>query len=146
MTGNAHHEDNHGANNTGGCLCGAVRYTVTGAMREVVACHCGQCQRMHGNFAAYSACDTDRLGFDTDEGLTWFRASDTAQRGFCRHCGSSLFWKPDFADYVAVSAGTLDQPTNLRLAKHIFTADKPDWYEICDGLTRHEGSSFGRDA
>jgi len=131
---------------SGGCLCGAVRYRVSGAMRDVVACHCGQCQRSHGNFAAFSACDHDQLAFDEERGLAWYQSSETAKRGFCRDCGSSLFWKPDFADYIAVAAGSLDQPSGLKLAKHIFTGDKPDWYEINDGLPQLEGSSFGRDA
>jgi hypothetical protein len=129
---------------TGGCLCGAVRYRVGGTMRQIVACHCGQCHRTHGNFAAYSACDRDALSFDEDRGLKWFQSSDKARRGFCGECGASLFWEPTFDSYVAVSAGTLDRSDGLKLVRHIFTGEKPDWYEIKDGLEAFAESMYGR--
>ena len=130
---------------TGGCLCGAVTFEIDGPMRDVVACHCGQCLKTHGNFAAYSATDTDKLRLTEDRGLAWFISSDTARRGFCRECGASLFWEPNFADYTAVAAGALDNPTGLKLVRHIFTDDKPDWYEIADGLEQVAQSMYGRD-
>ena len=127
---------------TGGCLCGAVRYEIEGGLREVIGCHCGQCQRTHGNFAAYTATAKERLVFLDQRGLAWYQSSDTARRGFCRECGASLFWDPLPKDYIAVSAGSLDQPTGLKLTKHIFVEDKPDFYEITDGLPQYEASSF----
>tara|TARA_B100000676_G_scaffold40731_2_gene38696 strand:- start:927 stop:1343 length:417 start_codon:yes stop_codon:yes gene_type:complete len=136
---------NETAQHTGGCLCGAVRYRVEGTMREVVACHCGQCQRSHGNFAAFSACDNDQLAFDEDRGLAWYASSDNARRGFCRECGSSLFWQPTFADYISVAAGSIDQPSGLTMVRHIYTVDVPDWYEIGDELEQIETSMYGRD-
>jgi hypothetical protein len=130
---------------TGGCLCGAVKFEIDGPMRDVVACHCGQCMKTHGNFGAYSATDKDKLKFTEDHGLTWFISSDTARRGFCRECGASLFWEPNFADYTAVAAGALDNPTGLKLVRHIFTDDKPDWYEISDGLEQVGQSMYSHD-
>lgn len=130
---------------SGGCLCGAVRFRITGTLRQIVACHCGQCQRYHGNFAAYSACDRDRIVFDEQRGLTWFDSSDKARRGFCAECGSSLFWEPTFDGYTSVSAGSLDQTGDLKLVRHIYTCDKPDWYEITDGQEQFEGSMYGRE-
>ena len=66
--------------------------------------------------------------------LHWYRSSERARRGFCRHCGSSLFWEPGGKGYVAVAAGTLDEPTGLETIRHIHVADKGDYYEIADGL------------
>ena len=109
----------------------------------MVACHCGQCQRTHGGFGAYTAAENDHLVIDEDRGLGWYASSDKAKRGFCRECGASLFWKPNFATYTAIAAGCLDQPTGLRLVRHIFTADKPDWYEITDGLEQIAHSQYG---
>jgi hypothetical protein len=40
---------------TGGCLCGAIRYTVRGPLRGVILCHCGQCRRWHGHLGAYTS-------------------------------------------------------------------------------------------
>ena len=128
---------------SGGCLCGAVRYHTSAPLRDVVACHCGQCQRTHGTFGAYTAVETADLHFDEDRGLAWYASSDKASRGFCRECGASLFWRPTFASYTALAAGTLDQPTGLKLVRHIFTADKPDWYEITDGQEQVAQSQYG---
>ena len=47
---------------TGGCLCGAVRYRVAGPLRDVVACHCGQCRRSSGHHAAATAARRGDLG------------------------------------------------------------------------------------
>ena len=124
----------------GGCLCGGVRFVVTGDMREIIACHCGQCQRFHGNFAAYTACPEERLAIGDTRLLAWYESSPSAKRGFCKRCGSSLFWKPSAAGYVAVAAGALDDPQDLRLERHIFTADRPSWYAITDGLEEFRGS------
>ncbi len=129
----------------GGCLCGAVRYEVDGPLRNVVGCHCGQCLKTHGNYAAYSATDKKNLRLIEDRGLAWYKSSDTARRGFCRECGASLFWEPTFADYIAVSAGSMDGPTGLKVVRHIFTQDKPDWYEITDGAEQVAASMYTND-
>ena len=88
-------------------------------MRSVINCHCGQCRRTHGHFAAYSAVDAGDLTMTEDRGLKWYRSSDTARRGFCAECGSSLFWKPTDKPHMAVAAGSLDQPTGLTTTGNI---------------------------
>lgn len=120
---------------TGGCLCGAVRFTISGAMRDVVNCHCGQCRRSHGHYAAYAATTSDNLTFTEDRGLKWYQSSDVAWRGFCMECGSSLFWRPVDKPHIAVAAGSLDQPTGLATIGDIFTDDKGDYYTIDDDHT-----------
>ena len=118
----------------GGCLCGAVRYEIRGEPRQVIACHCGQCQKSHGNFAAYTRVPLAGFTLTAQDGLKWYRSSETARRGFCRHCGSSLFWEPLDAGDISVAAGSIDPPSRLVTIRHIFTADKGDYYEIADGL------------
>lgn len=114
----------------GSCLCGEVAFSIDGSMRPVLACHCGQCRKSSGHFwAATSVAEAD-LTLERDTGLAWYRASDSARRGFCRFCGSSLFWCPDHAARIAVAAGSLDAPTGLRLEGHVFVADKADYHEI----------------
>ena len=123
---------------TGGCLCGAVRYEIDGPLRDVVTCHCGQCQRTHGGPAYNSAADRADLRVTDTRGLKWYQTSSGVRRGFCGICGSRLFWDKQAKPYVAVAAGTLDQPTGLKTVRHIFVADKPDFYEIADGLEQLE--------
>ncbi len=118
----------------GACLCGAVRFTAQGRFGPVSVCHCSQCRRWHGAPGPYTAVRRDRLQFQNSRGLAWYRSSERARRGFCRDCGSSLFWERPQANYTAVALGCLDAPTGLRVAHHIFVADKGDSYEIADGL------------
>ena len=67
---------------------------------------------------------------DPGDLLQWYRSSSFAQRGFCGRCGSSLFWSRDNAPYTAITAGTLDGETGLRIEAHIFTDDKGDYYDL----------------
>lgn len=126
---------------TGRCLCGGVRYEVTGPMRPVMACHCRQCQRTSGNFVAASRCASADLTLVAKATLAWYRSSPEAERGFCRTCGGNLFWRPTGGTTTSIMAGTLDTPTGLTLREHIFVADKGDWYEITDGLPQFEGDT-----
>jgi hypothetical protein len=122
---------------TGGCLCGAVRYSVLGEMRPVVACHCSQCRKTSGHFVSATAVQREDLAIEDDGAVTWFRSSSKAQRGFCKVCGSNLFWQGDEAGHTSIMAGTLDGPTGLRTAAHIFLDDKGDYYDIVGDFARH---------
>jgi hypothetical protein len=117
---------------TGHCLCGAVRFRTRGQLREVIACHCSQCRRQTGLFYAATNVSLDRLDVEGMDEVSWYRASDAARRGFCRTCGSALFWQADGADYMSIMAGAFDQPSGLAIGYHIFCADKGDFYEIND--------------
>ncbi len=118
----------------GGCLCGAVRYEATGPLREVTVCHCGQCRKWHGHACAYTAVDNAKFKLLKDADLKWFASSDRAKRGFCAKCGSSLFYRGNTASYTAIAAGTVDGKTGVKAVRHIYVADKGDYYDIKDGL------------
>jgi hypothetical protein len=122
---------------TGSCLCGAVRHRVAGPLRPVVACHCSQCRRTSGNFAAATAAARDDLLVEGP--VAWYASSPGVRRGFCPTCGSSLFWDPEDEPRVSIFAGSLDLPTGLRMRGHIFAAERSDYYEIADGLPQAVG-------
>lgn len=127
---------------TGGCLCGAVRYRVTGPLREIVACHCSQCRRSSGHCTAATAAAWTDVEIAGE--VAWFASSAGIRRGFCPVCGSTLFWDGHGGARLSIFAGTLDGATRLRLAGHVFVADKGDYYEISDGLPQAEGDAeFG---
>lgn len=128
-----------GVRTTGGCLCGAVRYEVTGPLRPVLACHCEQCRRSSGHFVAATAARHADFRLEKSEGLCWYRSSAEARRGFCGTCGSSLFWEPDDKRHISIMAGTLDRPTGLALAGHLFAGEADDYYRICDGQRQFPG-------
>lgn len=127
----------------GQCLCGAVRYYADGPVRDVIYCHCSQCRRQTGHVVAASAVVREQLKFEQDASLKWYRSSKTAERGFCGRCGSTLFWRNEGSQHVAVMAGSMDRPTGIRAIAHIFVSDKGDYYDIDDGLTQHAEHDHG---
>ena len=128
---------------SGRCQCGAISYRVSGNMRDVVYCHCGQCRRIHGHAPGYSAARKAEMAIEGEENIVWYRASDQAQRGFCRSCGSSLFWKPDGRETVSIAAGSINAPTGLKSVRHIYAGDKGDYYQIADGVPQDAGTMAG---
>ena len=130
---------------TGGCLCGAVRFEISGELRGVYNCHCGQCRRSHGHIGAYTTTTHDQLAFTEKRGLKWYESSPIARRGFCGECGSSLFWEPAEKDHIGIAAGSIDQPSGLITQGHIFTDDKGDYYTIDDDLECWPGTMSEND-
>ena len=84
----------------------------------------------------------NRLEVEGGDNVSWYEASDFAKRGFCKVCGSALFWKIAGSGVTSVMAGLFEQPSGLEPAMHIFTADKGDFYDINDALPQHERSSI----
>ena len=121
----------------GSYLCGAVCYQVTGDVYGLSVCHCSQCRKQSGHLWASAYVPDDQLQITQDKGLKWFASSGVAKRGFCGGCGAFMFWKMLGEDSISFSLGSLDQPTGLQLQKHIFVADKGDYYKISDDLPQH---------
>lgn len=122
-----------------GCLCGKVGFSLPGPAGRVTACHCQQCRKLSGHYAA---------SFDTDEAVVIWRARDTlaeyptsggGRRGFCRACGSSLYFRA--ADRAfSVEAGAVIGASGGHLDVHVFTAERGDYYAIDDGLPQRDGA------
>jgi hypothetical protein len=120
---------------TGGCYCGQVRYTARNVRATVSECHCSQCRKQAGHRYATTGGKWSDVTVETGAGaITWFRSSPEAERGFCSACGSHLFWKASNDDAVAILAASVDEPTGLRMNRHIFVADKGDYYDITDDV------------
>ena len=122
---------------TGGCLCGEISYRVTGAMRPVIACHCEQCRRTSGHYAAATSAPRDTVEIEGE--VRWYQSSEKARRAFCPDCGSNLFWDGG-GSHLSIFAGSLDKPTHLALEGHIWCDDRGDYYDIPDGLPQAPGS------
>ena len=122
----------------GSCLCGAVRFEVIGDLPPPDACHCTQCRKQSGHY--FASTDVLRTGLTISgaDNISWFRSSTKVRRGFCSTCGSALFWDPIEKDWIAIAMGAFERPTGTSLGKHIFVADKGDYYEIADGLPQNE--------
>lgn len=126
---------------TGHCLCGGVSFAVEGDVGPVVYCHCSQCRRQTGLHYATADVRRDRLTVAGENLVSWFRASDAAERGFCSRCGSALFWKRDGSPNICVMAGAFDTPSGLVGGHHIYCADKGDFYTIDDDLPQYQAGT-----
>lgn len=124
--------------NKGSCECGAIKFAVSVDLKPPDACHCTQCRKQSGHFFASTDIPRNALKIEGSEKVTWYQSSEKVRRGFCSICGSSLFWDPIKADWTAIAMGAFDLPTQTSLAKHIFVANKGDYYEIADGLTQNQ--------
>ena len=117
---------------TGGCLCGAIRYSIGAPLGELRECHCTDCQRAsgaHGAVVAFVRREHFRIVQGTakryakkaDSGRTLFRY-------FCGDCGSSLYsYRETLPEVIGVRAGTLDDSSALRITAHIWTKSAPPW-------------------
>lgn len=111
---------------TGRCLCGAVSFTVDAAETEHHACHCAMCRRWTGGPLFASTVENIRF---SDEGrIGRFASSDWAERGFCRTCGSNLFYRLTDTDHYLVCVGVFYDPAPFALVGEIFIDNKPSGY------------------
>lgn len=136
-----------GVRATGGCLCGGIRYVVRGALRDVIICHCVDCRRWHGHACAMTAALRADVTISPPESVRWFTVPGEAprpRRGFCPVCGASLFWDAAERSTLGITAGTLDQPTRLRVKEHVYVSQASDYeLPLDDGLSHHAGSGSG---
>ena len=112
------------------CLCGGVKIKVKGKLRHVINCHCFQCMKTHGNYAAYTACPVENVTFVKKKTLKWYKSSNIAKRGFCSNCGASMFYKIFKSNNISISAGMFHNPTKLKTHSNIFTKGKMDYYKL----------------
>jgi len=130
---------------SGGCLCGGVRYQISGPCRDVINCHCENCRRTHGHVAAYTSVRRADLKLLNQQTLQWYHdQSPDACRGFCNCCGASLFWDAqDGRGKLSVAAGSLDDASDLKTIGHVYVSEAGAYYEINDDLPRFEAGSSG---
>ena len=119
------------------CLCGAITVRVDGPLGAPDACHCSQCRRQSGHVWASTDIERTAVTITGEDQISWYQSSEKVRRGFCRTCGSVLFWDVAGRSRLAIAMGAFDAPTGTRLAKHIFTADKGDYYDIADDVPQH---------
>lgn len=122
----------------GGCLCGAIRYEVEGAIDESGYCHCRTCQKQSGApvVAWFSAVPNNfKYLSGSPKG---FRASSHATREFCSDCGTYLLFREDDPKAtLGINTATLDNPSLVPPDFHIWHASHIPWFETADTFPRH---------
>lgn len=124
---------------TGGCLCGAIRYRLASEPIDPGYCHCRMCQRFSGApVLAFASVPLADLVIEQGEPRRR-RSSETGERWFCGDCGSPLaMWFADTPDLVDFTIATLDEPTLLAPAFHVWRESRIGWFDTIDALPRHE--------
>ncbi len=113
----------------GSCHCGRVQVSMPADSRGVLACHCVDCQKLHGNFFAFMAADRDAVRWQGSDQIRWYRSSPDNERGSCSHCGSPVAKRPVGGTTVMVSAGLFDRRLPRAVVKNLWLEQKPGWYE-----------------
>ena len=121
----------------GACGRGAIKIELPKPLRDVIACHCGQCRKLTGHYGTATAVAKERLVFHSNARLQWSQSSQHIQRGFCNFCDSNLFYDHEQRPEIAISPGALENQDELSLTAHIFTASKGAYCEICVQLPQH---------
>lgn len=122
------------------CLCGEIGFSVPGPAGDITACHCAECRKSSGHYAASFAVDEAAVRWHVRAPLAEYVPEDgTATRGYCRICGSSLYAREPDGSF-RVEAGAVDGPTGGQLALHLCTAQKGSYYDVNDGLPQREGT------
>lgn len=115
---------------TGRCHCGAVQVDLPAAAAGVIACHCGDCQKMHGNFNAFLAVPMADVRLSGEGALVWYQSSDASRRAFCGTCGARVVKEVTAAGRWLVSAGLIEGPSGKRIVRNLWETSKPDWYDL----------------
>ena len=132
MTGNPPH---HNKYSSGGCQCGALRYTIAGALGDASICHCRMCQKAFGNWGA-------ALVSVPNESFKWtrgqpgeFRSSAIVIRGFCKDCGTPLFMREDGDTNIEIAVGTLDDPNAIApMTRQSAVESRVTWFDNLHNL------------
>ncbi len=129
----------------GSCLCGGIRFEISGRVTPIQICHARRCQKTTGSaFAPEAACRADRFRWTAGEDLIQvyeaplLREPPPLRRDFCRVCGSPVPVVREDSDFVGFMVGVLDDDPGSRPFRHIFLGQRAAWDELSDDLPRFD--------
>jgi len=119
----------------GGCLCGAVRYSIQGEPLVSGTCQCRSCRKASGAaIVPWLQVDARHFAFTAGRPVE-FESSPSVTRTFCGHCGTPLtYWKTSYGDKIDVTTCSLDDPDAFPPVGHVWTSHKLRWVKLADGL------------
>lgn len=126
---------------TGRCLCGAVQVTANKMGESVGACHCGTCRKWGGGPLLAVDCGTD-VSFQGDENITVYSSSEWAERGFCKTCGTHLFYRLKDNQQYIMAAGLFGDDATLVFDHQVFIDEKPAFYDFANKTENMTGAEL----
>lgn len=120
----------------GTCLCGAVRVAAKAKSNDIGACHCTMCRKWGGGPLFAVECKSE-VDFEGAEHISTFSSSEWAERGFCRECGTHLFYRLKQEEHYAIPVWLFDggDHDQWRLTEQIFIDQKPSFYSLAEKTT-----------
>lgn len=138
----------------GRCLCGKVAFELRGTLGPVTHCHCRSCRLSRGAaFVTWTSVPPDRFHVTSgDREIAWYRTSPGIRWGFCRNCGSQMFYiadSPGHPDgpqpgYVYASVGSLTEDGNIEPSAHVSYEEHVRWVEGQERLPRYRAKTGER--
>jgi hypothetical protein len=131
-------------NISGSCLCGAISYSISQNIGDIVHCHCIKCRKAHGAaFSSVAKIEDNNFLITGEENLSSYQSSPGKIRCFCSDCGSQIYAKRDNTDFIILRLGTLNDESMIgsqyQEAKHIWLAEKACWYDVHANLEKQQG-------
>jgi hypothetical protein len=130
---------------TGGCLCGAVRFTVTAPPLAVRTCWCRYCQYIasgSGTVNPTFLAEAVTIEGETRDFQSIADSGNVMHRRFCPTCGAHLFSNAESRPRViVVRVGTLDDPEQTPPEMTIWAGRAPSWACIDEDAPKVDGPS-----
>jgi hypothetical protein len=124
---------------TGRCLCGKVEVKARSVKLQVHACHCNMCQLWNGGPTMSVHCGTD-VSFSNEEAIAVYPSCSWAELGFCKTCGSHLFYRSvDDSEYI-IQVGSFDSDEGFVFDQQIFIDEKPSYYQFANKTNNLTGA------
>lgn len=123
----------------GSCLCGAVHVVAKAKSNSIGACHCTMCLKWGGGPLFAVECDS-HVHFEGGDSISTFSSSDWAERGFCRECGTHLFYRLKQEGHYAIPIGLFEDSKQWVLSEQIFIDEKPSFYSFAESTKSLTGS------
>lgn len=118
---------------SGECLCGKIKLRAQLAGKHVDVCHCGMCRTWGGGPAlGVQAASAEQVEIDGEEHVSVYTSSEWAERGFCKHCGTHLFYRLKDGSFYNIPMGLLQEMNGFKLGTQIFIDRKPDFYSFAE--------------
>jgi hypothetical protein len=116
---------------TGSCLCGSVKYEISGKVGDIIHCHCQTCRKAHGSaFSSIASVQDKGFKLSGAEHLKSYESSNGKHRYFCSNCGTQIYAKRENTAHVILRLGSLDSDIDSVEKEHIWVSQKASWYSL----------------